>query len=434
MSDNVNKTGERRRTASGLLVKFGSLLAAACAAVPVFACGSLLSRTPAPLSWMLSPLIVFLLSCAVLLVPARKARALVPLSVAAGAALSWLVSGGGLPGLTAGAVSGVLVLVFLSRRVCPSGYEWGSVFWLSALLWQPVLWALMRNENLFVAPVFRTCTKICAGSACLFVLLFLLYLNRMNLINGSHSDVTGRKVAFQIRSRNICAVLLLFALSAAAGFSSQLRDAAAWLWRMIKKGIAAVIRFIGSLFTLAETNEVSGGGGGGMDGLMAAEAAEKSLFAEILEKAVMVLAALILAFLLWKAAGAAVKAFKALYAALLARLGRLTDMANEDYTETVDDTRGTGTEGTAVRRHTVRQSMKRPAGGRELVRYLYRKFLRKNPALKGKTCREALEGEAEGELFAELYERARYSEHQVTEEESAELERRIGRIKNVKHM
>ena len=107
------------------------------------------------------------------------------------------------------------------------------------------------------------------------------------------------------------------------------------------------------------------------------------------------------------------------------RISRMAEQASEDYTETIDDTRkDRADEMTGYRVRRLGRT-RRPSNGNELVRSLYRRYLRRHPDKKGLTCREALEGQSEAELFSSLYERARYSDREVPMAESEELEKKI---------
>ena len=68
--------------------------------------------------------------------------------------------------------------------------------------------------------------------------------------------------------------------------------------------------------------------------------------------------------------------------------------------------------------------------GRQRVRRLYEQYLKKRPEMKDKTAREALTaekgmGEKNALSFAGLYEKARYSDHEVTAKEADDLRKAV---------
>lgn len=428
----IPRDGER--TPGGYLIKAGSLTAAAFAAMPLFACGTLLNASPGLLRWMAVPFVSLAASLLALLVSAKKIRGLTPLTLLAAAAVSFPLAGGGWQGAIAAAAAAALCFAFLSRRALPPGNEWGVSFWLSGLIWQLILWALFGMGLILGESDGPAAAGYCAAGSSAYMLLYLLSLNRDALSSGSHSDITGKQVSPRIRFRNRCAVGLLFVLSAAAGFSKKLVEAARVLWDLILSAVGAAVEFFLSLFP-SMTSPSAGGTGGREGGLFGMEeASEPSLLSRILEKAAMVLAAAATLFLLFLLIRAATRLVKTLYRRLMDKISRMAELADEDYTETVDDTRKDRGDEETVRRGGRIAPQRRPTTGGELVRSLYRRFLRRYPEKKGLTCREALKGTAEEKLFTSLYERARYSGHEVSMAESEALEEKIKKEGFVKHV
>ncbi len=412
------------RTPSGILRKAGSYLAASCAAMPLYACCAQLTGVRAPQEWCLLALIPLVFSLAALLMPAGRARLTVPAACVLSCAVSFLAIGGGAHGAAAGLAGAVICFVYLSKRSQRPGFEWSSVFWTSGLVWQLILWSMFRSGFFFDISGYRRAVRLCAAAGAVYLLLFILYLNRLSLISGSHSDITGKQVAPRIRFRNQTAVVFVSVIAAAAGFSREIAGAASAAWDGFLKLLSAVIGMLMSLFSYNAPAGISDSGGGG-GSFPIGEVTERSLLSRILEGIMYAAAAVILVILLYHAFKGALKALKRLAVYIRERLSRMMDTASEDYTETVSDTREDRDEGRAEHVRRAREREGRISCGRDLVRRLYRTYLKKHPDRRGMTCREALGEEGEKALFSEMYERARYSGHEVTMAESEELREKL---------
>ena len=416
---------EGKRKPSDLWLKAVSLWAAALAAMPLFACGARLAPVSSPLRWLTIPCLAFFMSAAALIVPARKARQAAVCAVMSAAVLSFFIIGRGMPGFVAALACAVLCFVCLSRRSSPPGREWGYVFWVAGLIFQLILCSMFSHGGFLDHPDYSRTASVCGVGTCVFFLLFLLFLNRMTLIGASHADITARKVPFVIRFRNTGAVIFLFVLAMTAGFSEKIKNAVSAAWNGVLFVVGSIVRFFMSLFSYTPIEEGAGGGEGGGDMLFPADTAEPSLFAVIFEKVFMVLASLLALFLLILALRVLWKALIDLAGQIRIKISGMMDRASEDYTETVDDTRS-GKQDEAVRRRRFgTQKEARPRNGTDLVRYLYRRFLKKHPERQGLTCREALNDSPERDSFTELYERARYGGQTVDLRDSEALERRL---------
>ena len=416
---------EDRRKLPDLMIKAISLWAAACAAMPLFACGARLTSAHSPLRWMAMPYIAFSLSCAALAVPARKARLAAACTVLGAAVLSFAAMEGGLAGAVSGAACAALCFLCLSRRSSTPGREWGYVFWTAGLILQLLLWSMFANGSFFDHPDYSRAAAVCGAGTCVFFLLFLLFMNRMTLIGASHADITARKVPLTIRFRNTGAVVFLFLMAVIAGFSEKIRSAVSVAWNWLLISVGAIIRSVLSLFSYTPIENGAGGGDGGGEAFLPAETNEPSLFAQILEKVFMGLALLLAVFLLILAMKALLNAMIRLAGQIRLKIIGMMDRASEDYTETVDDTRRDKQDEVIRRRGFAAGRDIRPENGTDLVRYLYRRFLKKHPERRGLTCREALMDDPERESFAGLYERARYGGQAIDMRDSEALERRL---------
>ena len=423
MTEKDKKTN--RRKIPDLLIKAVSLLAAACAAMPIFACGARLISVHSPLRWMAIPYIAVFMSCAALIVPVQKARQASACAVLSTAIITFFVQAGGLSGTVSALACAVLCFVCLSRRSSPPGREWGYVFWVAGLIVQLLLWSMFANGIVFDHPDYHRAAAVCGVGTCVFFLLFLLFMNRMTLAGASHADITARKVPFLILLRNTGAVIFLFVLAVITGFSENIRSAASAAWNWLLFAIGTVVRFFLSLFSNTPIESSAGVRDGGGDSFLPAETAEPSLFAMILEKIFLGIAFLLLVFLLVIFLRTLWKTMIKLAGRIRVKIMGMMDRASEDYTETVDDTRR-GKQDEAVRRKDFGARREaRPENGTDLVRYLYRRFLKKHPDRQGLTCREALKDSPDRDNFTELYERARYSGQAVDMRDSEALERRL---------
>ena len=103
---------------------------------------------------------------------------------------------------------------------------------------------------------------------------------------------------------------------------------------------------------------------------------------------------------------------------LVVSLGKFSASVSEDYVDEVTDTRDEGSEEKLQRRRrnpklSAREERILPPG--ERIRYRYRRILSKHPDwVPGTTARESLPEE-----LACVYEKARYSGFEMTEEEAA---------------
>ena len=162
---------------------------------------------------------------------------------------------------------------------------------------------------------------------------------------------------------------------------------------------------------------------GSMDMSGLAEAsAEPNLLAVILEKAALVLAGVAAAELVALAARFLYRRLKKLAKYLLELMRRYAAASGEDYEDEITDTREEGRERhlplRALRRHLDLRD-DRSLSPAQRIRRRYARLRMHHPDWQdSRTARETLSGDA-----ARLYERARYSEHPVTDEEATEFTR-----------
>ena len=180
--------------------------------------------------------------------------------------------------------------------------------------------------------------------------------------------------------------------------------------------IGRVLAFIASLLE-SENPPGMGGSGGGMDMMPPVEYQEPSLLAVILEK-IAIAAALVIAVLL------VLFALKKLFCVLRALLRRIAEhlsryaaAVSQDYVDEITDTREEGGEAASLLsrlRSRMSRVSERSMTPTERIRYRYRLLLRRHPDWHmSQTARENLPPEP-----AALYEAARYSGKEISQEEA----------------
>ena len=166
------------------------------------------------------------------------------------------------------------------------------------------------------------------------------------------------------------------------------------------------------------------------------EESEPSAFAQLMEKVFMVLAAILLVVLIALALRVIYRNTKKLWKKLLERLRRYAANSGEDY---IDETESTlnWDEKTQSVLDRLQKAVVRPRqpkwedlDGRGRIRRLYQQFLRRKPEEKNKTAREALKADkrlsgTQISSFTQLYEKARYSDHDISTQEADQLKSNI---------
>lgn len=255
----------------------------------------------------------------------------------------------------------------------------------------------------------------------LFLLLSTLSLNRIAL----HYATLGRqRLPLTVRVKNRLLIVGFLALALLIACAPGVAAAITAAWKTLLALIATAVRWLMALFASRETSG-GGGGGGGFDLSGGLEEAEPGLLALLLERLLLALAlvaavllAALLLRLLWRR-------LRALLRALADRLARFAAAAGEDYVDEITDTREDGAERSALRRMRGRidwtDDRRLPPAARIRRRYL-RLRLRHSDWRGSQTARETLPDDA-----AELYERARYSAHEVSSADAEAFKDRIKR-------
>lgn len=251
----------------------------------------------------------------------------------------------------------------------------------------------------------------------IFALLVLLSLNRITL---NRASAWRHKASTNIRQKNRMMVIFFFLLITLLVITPVLVDALKWL-------IGALLR----LFQKTDTPQptIPQGTVGNDSGGIGNMGGETSMFAKVMEVIFQVLVDIVMAL-----------AIPALIIALLMRIpkfarwmkklfgavGRFAAAVGEDYEEEITDIRDRDSLGktrfsNGRRIHLAEELRMTP---RQKIRHRYGKLLRKHPDwADSTTARENLP-----EQTASYYERARYSNDTMTEEDARQFASEIKRI------
>lgn len=263
-------------------------------------------------------------------------------------------------------------------------------------------------------PIYAAVTIPLTVAFLIFGALAMLALNRASLnsaVNGRSAVPKAMRWKNRVLTIGMMAVVLLVAsLPAVIRAISQ-----AWEW--IKYGLVKLLLFILSLFPQQSTE--GGGQGGGMDlsGLVE-ETAEESLLSKIITVVLLILAMIILATLIVIGLRIVWKKLRVLLKELWVRLNAYMASSSEDYVDEIADTRDDAEHERLLRRRKKKLLRKRVDEStltpQQRIRYRYLQMWLKHPEwTPERTARENLTGDA-----AQLYERARYSSHEVTQRDA----------------
>ena len=263
-------------------------------------------------------------------------------------------------------------------------------------------------------PIYSAETLPLTIAFLIFGALAMMALNRASLnsaVNGRSSVPKAMRWKNRVLTVGMMAIVLLVA-SLPAVIRALTR---AWEW--IKYGILKLILFILSLFPQQSTE--GGGQGGGMDlSGLGGETREESLLSRIITYVLLALAILILIALVAIALRIVWRKLKELAKFFWARLNAYMASSSEDYVDEIADTRDDAEHERLLRRRKKKQLRRRvdesTLNPQQRIRYRYLQMWLKHPEwTPERTARENLTGDA-----AQLYERARYSSHEVTEHDA----------------
>ena len=377
--------------------------------IPVLLCCFL--NRPSLLPWLVSPAAYLLFACLCMLVPGKWR---VATAVPCLAALAWgtfQVLQTETPGVRI-IISFVYVFLFLFTLPIAGwerGHEPPPVFPAVSICVH-----LLAQFLLFVTPPAIALVNPLLGVCfVIFLLLYMLSLNRQSMASAMPE---AHDVPISIRRRNrlltwiMLGVVLLVSTIPVLG---QLVQAALeWL----KKLIFFIIDLLLKIFA---SEESSGSAGGSTEEMLSGLPTEEaSLFARILEQifvvisvVLLVVAALLALRFLWRK-------LKQLLRYLYGQLRHYASTASEDYVDEVEDTREQGEKHYSLaqrimRRRNAQKNLK-TLPPREQIRMRYSILRGKHPEWEqSSTARENL-----SESSAQLYEKARYSSHEITLQDS----------------
>lgn len=248
----------------------------------------------------------------------------------------------------------------------------------------------------------------------LYGFLVLFALNRSSLneaaAKGSPAPATVRRWNKMFTVAVGLITLIIACLPAILRFFAK-------IWDMIILGIMYLWRLL--LALIRDDNAAEMMAGGGMGGGLPGTAGETALIWKILEKIFMALAIAVFVFLAWLVLKALWKKLKKLWAVAMERMRAFAQAASEDYHDEISDTREGGERTSLLKRLTRKRD---PLKGidekkltpRERVRFYYLKSRLKHPDWQiDQTARETLNADT-----AETYEKARYSQHDLSEVEA----------------
>lgn len=198
-------------------------------------------------------------------------------------------------------------------------------------------------------------------------------------------------------------------------------EALVWLWDRVLDLIAWLMSLLGRLSGFS----LQGSPGGGEAGFELGETTEPSALALFLQKIAiaiaLVLAAALLALLLWKLW----RVLRILFTRFIERLRQYSQNTTSDYVDEAIDTRDAGSDTIGRHRQSRRRRKNidlRNLGPREKIRAVYRMMISRdrewNPALTARDRLPATE--------ASIYEEARYSSHPITGEQAEAFARSSG--------
>lgn len=309
----------------------------------------------------------------------------------------------------------------------PTWEEWSPGWWIAGA-------GLHLAGQMFAArTMFSDIQAPLMGFFLAYAFLMLMYLNRTGIRDGMHG---AEKAPASLRRRNTALVAVVFLIAAAASAWGTLAKGLEIAWYYIRLGIAYVVSFLMRLLPAAEPG--SGGQGmGGMDFGDFAEVAESNAFALFMEKVFQVLAALLIAALIFLALRIIVRNVRRLWKRMIARLRLYAAATNEDYVDEAESTLNWDEKTQSIRdrvKEAIHQSRKQPRweelDGRARVRRLYRQYIQRKPEARGRTVREALGQDKRlsptvAGAFADLYERARYSDHDVSSQDADRMRKEL---------
>ncbi|MBE5801936.1 MAG: hypothetical protein E7319_06580 [Clostridiales bacterium] len=253
-------------------------------------------------------------------------------------------------------------------------------------------------------------------SLIIFLAVALMTLNGYSLVSAMPD---GKGVPQIIRRRNRAIIWMMLGTALLISLIPTLRKLLESLWEWLRQAVNAVIRWLFSLQAIREVTD-SKPDSDTMNMSILGEGTPPSAFALWMERILLGLTAVVVVVLLAWAVKKLWKKLCVLVRWLFHRLQSYAASVTEDYVDEVQDTRTQGKEHyvlTRTRQHRVSARELAALPPRERIRAHYGQLRAKHPEwLQSHTARETLNDHS-----AHIYERARYSDHEVTEQEAGEF-------------
>lgn len=363
------------------------------------------------LPWLVAPATYLILSCVCMLLPGKWRLAAAIPGLVAMVAVSSMMLAGETPGvrITLPALYAGLLLFTLPIAGWERGRELPQVIPAVA-----VCAHLLAQFLFFVNPTqIKAISPLLWISFVVFLLLFMLSLNRQSISNAMPDE---HDVPVSIRKRNRLLTWIMLGLVMVISLIPALGKAVNQVMTWIKQFVLWIVDLFLKLFA---TEESSGSGGGGAeDMLMGLGGGEASALAKWLEKIFVAIAVVLIALIVLWVVRFLWRKLRQLAIYLYGQLRHYASSASEDYIDEIEDTRSEG-EGRVsfaqqiLRRRNARRNLK-DLPPREQIRVRYSMLRGKHPEWEqSHTARETL-----NETSARLYEKARYSSHEVTAQDS----------------
>lgn len=420
-----------KRTRAEFLRQAQRVLLMACAALPLaMIVLAILAPGALRLVWLFAGLHL-LLALACLTLPGRARLAVGVLGgllcVGLGAALLPVGEMGAVMVIPAGYAA--LLLAGLPIAAWPPEQELSPAWYLTGTV-AHVLGYVMANAapGVRLAGALRQMAPVLPVIFVLFLALTLLAVNRATIYRAT---LGKQQVPARVRRRNALLTLGFLALVLLVAMIPGITRVVGVLWGAVK-GLAGLL--LGLLLALIpEPKQVPASQPSAIPAqplqALPAQAVEPGEASLLLERVIGVVMMAILAFLAALAIRMIYRAVKRLVRYLLDKLNGLASAATEDYVDEVTDTRDDADAGA---RRTLWDRLRRRLDWgddrrlppRERIRRRYQRLQWQHPAwYASRTARENIPGGA-----AELYERARYSSHDIPEEDARSFADRVRRI------
>lgn len=398
--------------------KWISALCLWLAVSPVFVLAGTIVQVGSTLGWLLLPALSVTLATLAGAFPAKTGRIL------AGIAGALLLAGcayAAVPAVTAAlAYAACLVLYWmvLKENSQPPFGERSMAFWIAGLVLHIVGMMVARGlEQVSLYPLLR-------GLMMAYVPVFFLSINHLAVLAGA-SARDGRRPPWRIQSGNIKLAVGVSVLVLILANLRVLRDAFYTAGNWLLSIIARAVDWFLNLFVSETAVEPEVIQEAAPEMMALPEASEPALLWVILEKIIEVVGTILIialaAFVLYKLAGQLRKLYRHLQAKLR-EMARYLGEGAQDETESILDWEELRAAAEA-RIARVRKRLTPPPRWQDLdargrIRLSFAQWKASHRIGPARTAREALRPVSDGERLAALYERARYSDLPLSEEDA----------------